>query len=277
MDAEQLKNILKEMHRHLTEQRESDVEEMKRQRVADMNVLHQTIQGVITAMKAEPGAPAAQNVQIVQPTGPEIIINSLAPHIDEFVYDEESNLTFETWYARYEDTFVIDAKELDDAGRTRLLLRRLSTPVHAKYLDYILPKAPKDLNFADTVAKLKAIFGRRTSKFNQRYNCLQLAKESSTDFVTYTSVVNKQCELFDFNQFSLEQFKCLIFIMGLKSSTDSGIRSKLLNKMDTEEANITLERISAECQRLVNLKKDTALIEIDIEIGTAGQSNQSYI
>lgn len=259
MDADQLKTILREMNLQIQEQRVQDVEELKNQRTADMKCMERMMQNMIDSMNQGPNL--EKKVQIVQTTGPEIVINSLAPHIDEFIYDVENNLTFDTWFARYEDTFVIDAKELDDAGRTRLLLRRLSTPVHAKYIDYILPKTPKDFNFDQTVEKLKAIFGRKTSKFNQRYNCLQLVKESSADFITYTSVVNKQCELFDFNGLSLEQFKCLIFVMGLKSSTDSEIRSKLLNMMDTKEAEITLEKISTECQRLINLKKDTALID----------------
>lgn len=84
MDENQMKAILKEMHMHLTQQRESDVKEMKAQREADMNVMKHTIQNVFDVMKA--GLAAPSRAQNVQPTGPEIVIKSLAPHIEEFIH-----------------------------------------------------------------------------------------------------------------------------------------------------------------------------------------------
>ncbi|KFD66374.1 hypothetical protein M514_05772, partial [Trichuris suis] len=42
---------------------------------------------------------------------------------------------FETWFSRYEDFFNIEAAELDDAARVRLLLRCYARDVHKKYAD----------------------------------------------------------------------------------------------------------------------------------------------
>ncbi|XP_036341085.1 uncharacterized protein K02A2.6-like, partial [Rhagoletis pomonella] len=49
--------------------------------------------------------------------------------------------------------------------------------------------------------------------------------------------------------------------MGLKSQSDFDIRTKLLSKLDTEADTLTLDALSKECQRLINLKADTNLVE----------------
>lgn len=46
----------------------------------------------------------------------EFLIESLGSNITEFNFDEH-NLTFEMWYARYEDLFEVDAAKLDDAAK----------------------------------------------------------------------------------------------------------------------------------------------------------------
>lgn len=49
--------------------------------------------------------------------------------------------------------------------------------------------------------------------------------------------------------------------MGLKSSSDFDIRTKLLNKIDNDGSSLTLDSLARKCQRLINLKTDTVLIE----------------
>lgn len=151
--------------------------------------------------------------------------------------------------------------KLDDAAKVRLLLRKLSTLVHSKYINYILPKHPRDYQFEETVKKLTELFGLRKSQFHIRFNCFQISKDEQTDFITYAGIVNKQCENFKLADLKLDQFKCLIFVIGMKSSTDFEIRTKLLNKLDDPKNEITLDGLVTECQRLINLKSDTALIQ----------------
>ncbi|XP_062711755.1 uncharacterized protein LOC134289631 [Aedes albopictus] len=74
--------------------------------------------------------------------GSEKIIESLASGIQEFQFDPDNGLFFESWYSRYEDVFKEDGQLLDDAAKVRLLLRKLSTTVHERYVDSILPKHP---------------------------------------------------------------------------------------------------------------------------------------
>lgn len=193
----------------------------------------------------------------------EFLIESLSSGITEFTYDPENGVTFAAWFSRYEDLFIEDAKNLDDAAKVRLLLRNISTVAHQKYISYILPKKSKDQNFEQTVSTLKIIFGRQISLFNARYQCLQLSKSSGDDFYTYAGVVNQKCEEFKLNEVTSDQFKCLMYVCGLKSHRDADIRTTLLSRIESNKPGeeMTVHKLAEECQRLINLKRDTAMVE----------------
>ncbi|XP_055623100.1 uncharacterized protein K02A2.6-like [Toxorhynchites rutilus septentrionalis] len=84
--------------------------------------------------------------------------------------------------------------------------------------------------------------------------------DDSDDFVSYSCKVNKACWNFKLGDLTEEQFKTLIFVCGLKSPKDSDIRMRLITKLN-DMADITLEKVVEECQNMVNLKKDTSLVE----------------
>lgn len=88
----------------------------------------------------------------------EQIIESLSSNVTEFSYDPDGGSTFEIWYRRYEDLFLLDGSKLDDAARVRLLLRKLNTSAHERYVNCILPKHPREFQFDETVTKLKKTF-----------------------------------------------------------------------------------------------------------------------
>lgn len=167
-------------------------------------------------------------------TNQEFIMESLSNAITEFSYDVETNNTFENWYNRYADLFTVDARNLDDAAKIRLLLRKLDTSAHSKYVNLILPKKPHDFSFDATLIELKKIFGKHESIFNIRFKCLQTAKTEDLDVFTYGGLVNKVCEDFKLAELSIDQFKCLIFVMGLKNQSNLDIRLKLLSKLDSD-------------------------------------------
>ncbi|KFD50501.1 hypothetical protein M514_08569 [Trichuris suis] len=117
-------------------------------------------------------------------------LDTLAASISEFDYDPSTDDTFEARFSRYEDFFNIEAAELDDAARVRLLLRKLRTNVHKKYADYILRRHPRDVCFDETVSILTQMFGQQRSLFNARCQCLKLTKNAHDDFITYGGIVN---------------------------------------------------------------------------------------
>lgn len=100
-----------------------------------------------------------------QPAPDEFRMESLAQGITEFDYDPEANITFESWYSRYESLFTEDAVNLLDPAKTRLLLRKLSTRCHELYTNSILPQTLKDILFDATVTRLKSMFGRQVTQF----------------------------------------------------------------------------------------------------------------
>ncbi|XP_058449173.1 uncharacterized protein K02A2.6-like [Malaya genurostris] len=193
---------------------------------------------------------------------PEQIIESLSVTIKEFHHNPAEGMTFDRWFSKYEDLFSADGRELDDAAKIRLLMRSLSVPVHEKFLNYLLPRHPRDFTFEEVVKKLKSVFGLHKSQFSQRYDCLRIVKNEVDDYVTYAGIVNRQCEDFELNNLAIDQFKALIFICGLQASKDADVRTRLLSKLETDAAAmVNLETLVTECQRLSNLKHDTALVE----------------
>nr|VZI46396.1 unnamed protein product [Spirometra erinaceieuropaei] len=117
-------------------------------------------------------------------------VDHIAGSITEFLYDPQAYITFDSWYKRYEDLFSVDLAAQDDAWKVRLLLRKLGPAEHERYANFILPKNPREFAFTDTVKTLSQIFGDQSSLFNTRFQCLQLYKRDSDDFITYADIVN---------------------------------------------------------------------------------------
>ncbi|XP_058822868.1 uncharacterized protein K02A2.6-like [Topomyia yanbarensis] len=203
---------------------------------------------------------AVSSIHVQVPPNPEQILDSLAGNVKEFRYDADNSVTFAAWYSRYEDLFEKDAARLDDEAKVRLLLRKLGAVEHERYVSFILPKLPKEHTFAQSVAKLKNLFGSKESVISRRYRTLQIAKHPTEDHIAFACRVNKACVEFELGKLSEEQFKCLTYVCGLKAESDAETRTRLLSRIE-ENNGVTLEQLAEECQRLLNLKHDNAMIE----------------
>ncbi|XP_055613944.1 uncharacterized protein K02A2.6-like [Uranotaenia lowii] len=203
---------------------------------------------------------AMSSLSVQVPSNPEVILDSLSHHIKEFRYDPENNITFAAWYARYKDLFEQDASRLDSDAKVRLLLRKMGSAEHERYVNFILPKLPKEYQFDETVRKLGILFGAAESLISKRYRCLQTTKKSTEDYVSFSCRVNKNAVDFELSKLTEEQFKCLLFVCGLKAECDAEVRTRLLAKIEDRD-DVTLEQLSKDCQRLMCLKRDTAMIE----------------
>ncbi|XP_058449093.1 uncharacterized protein K02A2.6-like [Malaya genurostris] len=145
-------------------------------------------------------------------------------------------------------------------------MRKLGLAEHERYVSYILPKLPKEFSFVQTVNKLKSLFGAKESVISRRYRCLQITKNPTEDHVAFACRVNKACVEFELGRLTEEQFKCLVYVCGLKSESDVEIRTRLLTKIE-DSNDVTLEQLSEECQRIFNLKHDSAMIESQTPYG----------
>ena len=76
----------------------------------------------------------------------------------------------------------------------------------------------------------------------------------------FSSVANKHCDEFKLADLSADDFKCLIFVQGLVPTKDSEIRRRVLTKLESEP-NLTLKKLAEDCQRIINIKKDSRDIE----------------
>ncbi|VDK88839.1 unnamed protein product [Dibothriocephalus latus] len=153
------------------------------------------------------------------------------------------------WYKRYEDLFSVDLAAQEYAWNVRLLLRKQCPAEHKRYANFILPKNPRNISFADTLKALSQIFCEQYSLLNARFQCLRLCKRESDDFVTYAGIVNRECRRFQLGSFTEDQFKCLIFICGLHSPKDADIRTCLLSHEPEEDNVIAAISIKDEVRR----------------------------
>lgn len=185
---------------------------------------------------------------------------ALANIMESFVYDPDHNQSFEAWYDRYSDVFTNDAKSLGDAGMVRLLLMKLETSANERYRHSILPLKPKDVPFNDTVSKLKALFKKKMSIFRSRWTCLQIAREPEEELAAYGARVNKLSEDFQLAALSPDQFKVLVFILGLRDAKDRNIKTRMLNLLDKTKAEDTrLQTMVEEAERLTEIERDSGL------------------
>ncbi|XP_037810815.1 uncharacterized protein K02A2.6-like isoform X2 [Lucilia sericata] len=196
-------------------------------------------------------------------TAPEALMDILSKNIREFTYEPEENQIFGTWYERYEDVFQVDADQLDDAAKVRLLLRKVSNGVFNKYKDYLLPKQPRDVTFQQTVDILKKLFGRKESLFSTRVKCITNVKKEDEDIISYAAKVNRHCENFLINKCTADNFKCLIFVNGLSSHKDQEYKARLLTLLEseTEQNQLNLDNLVAEVERINSLKRDVSTNE----------------
>ncbi|XP_055918466.1 uncharacterized protein K02A2.6-like [Eupeodes corollae] len=88
---------------------------------------------------------------------PEQLMDSLANNLSEFCYDPANGITFEGWFSRHEDIFCVDGKDLHEASKVRLLMRKLNPTAQEKYASYILPKNTRDIDFKETTDILRSL------------------------------------------------------------------------------------------------------------------------
>ena len=180
--------------------------------------------------------------------------------LETFSYAPDEDKTFEAYYRRYEDIYITDSVNWSDAKKVRLLLRKLGTVEHNKFVDYILQKKKKTckLGFLEIVELLSELFSSKTFLFHKRWKCLNLTKRDSNDYWGFATVVNKNCDDFKLGELSADNFKCLIFAQGLVSAKYAEIWRRVLSKLENEP-DLTLQKLAEDCQRIMSVRKDSKI------------------
>ncbi|CAH8637620.1 unnamed protein product [Dicrocoelium dendriticum] len=215
-----------------------------------------------TAVQSSPGLATSEGAP-----SPE----TLTQQVSVFHYDADAGITFVSWFQKYEDMFRVDFANFTAEKKIRLMLRKLGAAEQEKFTNFILPKKSTDLSFDEVVAILSQIFGEQTSLFNIRYKCLTITKKEDEDWVDYSSRVNRECERSQLHKMTSDQIKCLIYVCGLQASKVADIRTRILNKIE-QNPDVTLQQVTGECQRMTNLKHDTAMTQ-----QVSKQSKQDFV
>ena len=142
----------------------------------------------------------------------------------------------------------------------RLLLRKLGTTEHNRFVDFILPKKTTDLDFSETIKLLSELFGPNTTLFHKRWKCLNTVKDNQQDFLTFAASANKLCNDFKLAELTADDFKCLVFTQGLVSAEDAEVRRQVLTKLENEQG-LTLRKLAEDCQRVISVKCDSKTIK----------------
>uniref|UniRef100_A0A914XGY3 DUF7083 domain-containing protein n=1 Tax=Plectus sambesii TaxID=2011161 RepID=A0A914XGY3_9BILA len=189
-------------------------------------------------------------------------MQSLSQCIAEF--NPDNDVTFENWYKRLEGTLNVDGLSLDEKSRVRLLVSKLHTTVFEKYANHILPQTPWDIGFGETVKLLTELFDKPLSLFHKSFRYLKLFKDED-DMMTYTGIVNKQCEQFKLSYLTIDQFKCLMFACGLQSTADANVRTKILHQMEINPE-VTLREAGQMCTQYKKLMENSQTLQGEIFI-----------
>ena len=185
--------------------------------------------------------------------------NTIWSTIEIFNYNPEEVQTFEPFDQKYQDFFDIDCQTLTDEKKIRLRLSKLGTNEH-KFTDFILLKKTRDLKFNEAIELLKELFNPRLS-ISQKMEMLKYPKKNeSEDLTTFALVINKTFDDFRLSELTADNFKCLIFVLGLVSRKDSDMRRRILTKLENEQ-NMSLQQLTDYCQQHDNIKQDSQKIE----------------
>ena len=144
--------------------------------------------------------------------------------------------------------------------KVRLLLRKLGTTEHNRFIAFILPKKTTDLDFSETIKLLSELFEPNTTLFYKRWKCLNTVKDNQQDFLTFAASVNKLCNDLKLAELTADDSKCLIFAQGLVSAEDAEVRRRVLTKFENEQR-LTLQKLAEDCQRVISVKCDSKTIE----------------
>ena len=184
----------------------------------------------------------------------------LLKNVSVFRYEPSSGDTFLEWFNRYTDIFQDKMSNLTDETRIRLLLRKFGPQEHSQYLRYVLPKDPTEYTYVHTLEKPKTYFGRSSSLFNDRFKCLTMSIQEYEEIDHYIGQINEAVSRFAFGSLNEEQFRCLIFILGLRPSKYAEIRPRLLMLLD-KDPQIQIYDLANEYKNYKSLIADSKLIE----------------
>ncbi|KAI1706700.1 hypothetical protein DdX_12911 [Ditylenchus destructor] len=195
---------------------------------------------------------ASQTGTVPAQSGEQLLISNLSLRIEIFNYSPEEDLDFQAWHKRYGALFEEDGKDVSDAAKARLLVQKLGSVEHHKFLDSIKPKEPKELSFEATVKQMQSLFAPAVSKVMRQYQCFQVKQAAGEDKISFASKVNSLWESCFSTNVNLSTLKCVSFVAGLADSEcEAKMRCvRVLEMAETDNRVVTLDELKEECKKI---------------------------
>ncbi|VUZ43533.1 unnamed protein product [Hymenolepis diminuta] len=104
---------------------------------------------------------------------------------------------------------------------------------------------PTDLTYEKMISKLGSVVGDSSSLFN-----LTISEDENVHY--HLDIMNRLCTSFRFGSLEENQFRCLFFILGLRSPCHAEIRLRLPSLLDKETRCQEISSQTRICWRTVN-------------------------
>ena len=196
----------------------------------------------------------------------------LVKKVPMFSFDPESGGTFSKWICRFEDAISSNGEGLPDEEVTKILISKLDTCSYSKFTDHILPRTPRDLRYDEAKTVLDRLFGEKVTIFRRRYEVFR-SSIGEEDYSSFSAKVNRMCEQAQLDKMTMEDFKCLIFVSGLKGPAHADICTRLLRRLEVQDGG-TLSDLTREFDIITKLQVDSNIVSRPTPIVSAVEVKQ---
>ncbi|PIO70934.1 hypothetical protein TELCIR_07185 [Teladorsagia circumcincta] len=149
---------------------------------------------------------------------------------------------------------------MDDAMKTRLLVAALDAATHTRFTRHILPKEPGELNWTDTLATLKTLFGTKKSLFRRRFECFRMNFSPNEDIDNFVNLLKARALEANFKDIRQETLECLALVFAFQAPELADYRVRFLRKLDEDEK-ITVDDLVKEYHAWRSVKDDSRIVE----------------
>ncbi|VDL51488.1 unnamed protein product [Hymenolepis diminuta] len=148
-------------------------------------------------------------------------LNVYVINVGIFRHNPLMDETFATWYTQHREIYKNIMADSPHATSNFMLLHMFSRSNHYLFSSYFQSMDPADLTYEKIITKLGSVVGDNNSFLN-----LTISKDENVHY--HVDIVNRLCTSFRFGSLEENQFRCLIFILGLRSPCHAEIRLRLL-------------------------------------------------
>ncbi|XP_025264836.1 uncharacterized protein LOC112638052 [Camponotus floridanus] len=170
----------------------------------------------------------------------------------------------------------LGTKGLTDTEGKDLLLNALGDDEHQQLLSRLSPKKPQEMSLGDLERHLRKQFHDNKTLFQRRFEALNFRASPSATAIEILDKVNVLGDVFELDNFNIDQLKILLTALALSNHTYYTERTVLF-KVASEKENCTFQDIREICYAHANRTADVMRVEGQrfSEINAVSQSTKN--